>query len=131
MKNLEVFKKKRYLIPTVFLLIILLLNFVKYPFVFYIPFNIPGKQMASTLPPMGIFIESKFKSEKTNEPCSILNHEEIHWEQYKRMGLFSFHFNYFKLYFKKGRINNWMEVEARKPCNFKNVEKQKKWTIGF
>lgn len=120
MKNLEAFKKKRYLIPLIFLLIILLLNFVKHPFVFYLPFNIPGKQMASSIPPLGIFIESKYKSENTKAQCSILKHEMIHWEQYKRMGLLSFHYNYLKCYLNSGRINNWMEEEAREPCKGKS-----------
>ncbi len=35
------------------------LNYVKYPFVFYLYLNIPGAQMAITIPPFGIFIESQ------------------------------------------------------------------------
>jgi len=98
------------------LIFIICLNFFKYPFICYLPLNIPGKQMAITIPPFGIFIESKYKNEDFNNPCSILKHEMVHWEQYKRMGLFSFHYNYLRSYFNSGRIKNWMEKDARIPC---------------
>jgi len=94
----------------------LILNIFKHPFVYYLPVNIPGKQMACRLPPCGIFIESEYKDEEINSPCSILNHERVHWSQYERMGLLSFHYNYIKCYTHSGRINNWMEDEARLPC---------------
>ena len=116
MKLLALFKKKVVLISLVFMLFVLVLNLIKHPFIFYTPFNIPGKQMASTIPPFGIFIEAKYRSENTNLPCSIIKHEMVHWQQYKRMGLFSFHYSYIKCYLNTGRINNWMEDEARKPC---------------
>ena len=32
--------------------------------VYYIPFDIPGSQMATTLPPFGIFIESKYEGKR-------------------------------------------------------------------
>ncbi len=119
MIHLQIVKKKRYAIPSVFIVIILVLNLIKHPFVYYLPFDIPGKQMASTIPPFGIFIESNYRNENSNDPCSILKHENIHWEQYKRMGLISFHYNYLKCYINSGRINNWMEEEAREPCKLK------------
>lgn len=103
------------------------LNYVKYPFVFYLYLNIPGAQMAITIPPFGIFIESQYRHEDPNDPCSILIHEQIHWKQYKRMGLFSFYFNYIKCYVHSGRINNWMEREARKPCSSKRNHRP----VGF
>lgn len=102
------------------MVIILVLNLTKYPFVYYLPFNIPGKQMASTIPPFGIFIESKYENENSNNPCSIMKHEIIHWEQYKKIGLISFHYNYLKCYLNSGRINNWMEEKAREPCKLKS-----------
>ena len=108
---------KKYVFTILFLTIIVILNLFKTPHVYYLAFKIPGKQMAITFPPFGIFIESEYQNENTNNNCSILNHEMVHWEQYKRMGLFSFHYNYLKLYFKYGRINNWMEEEARKICH--------------
>ena len=80
---------------------------------FYLPFEIPGTQVAATLPPFGIFIEDEFENEG-NGPGSILRHEIIHWQQYKRMGLIKFHYNYLTLYIKYGRVNNWMESEARR-----------------
>jgi len=82
--------------------------------VIYLPFDIPGKQMAATIPPFGIFIENKYKSESCG--CgSILSHEKIHWDQYKRLGLIGFYYQYISQYLKHGRIHNhWMEVEARK-----------------
>ena len=120
MKHLQFLKKKRYLISFAFTLIILILPFIKYPFVFYLPFNIPDKQMAITIPPFGIFIESKYQNENSNDPCSILKHEMVHWEQYKKMGLISFHYNYMSCYLNSGRINNWMEDEAREPCKIKS-----------
>jgi hypothetical protein len=49
----------------------------------------------------------------------ILKHEIVHWEQYKRMGLLSFYYNYLKYYLNSGRMNNWMEDEARNPCKGK------------
>jgi hypothetical protein len=116
MKHIQLFKKKRYLILFLFMIIISVLNLIKHPFVYYLPFNIPGKQMASTIPPFGIFIESKYEYEIASNPCSIIKHEIIHWEQYKRMGLISFHYNYLKCCLNSGRINNWMEKEARWPC---------------
>jgi len=51
-------------------------------YVWYLPFDIPGKQMAATLPPLGVFIELKYKNEKIDDKCSILTHEMIYWEQY-------------------------------------------------
>ena len=117
MKHIQLFKKKRYLILFLFMIIISVLNLTKHPFVYYLQFNIPGKQMASTIPPFGIFIESQFKNKDENDPClHPYKHEMVHWEQYKRMGLISFNYNYLKCYLSSGRINNWMEEEARGPC---------------
>ena len=101
-------------------LILTLLNIFKIEFVYYLPFNIPGSQMAITLPPFGIFIESTYKKEEKN-PCSVYQHEKIHWIQYQRMGLFKFYYTYLNLYLKSGRIYNWMEEEARMPCKTKKI----------
>ena len=120
MKYFQFLKKKRYAIPSVFIIIILILNLIKHPFVYYLPFNIPGDLKASTIPPFGIFIESKYQNENSNEPCSLIKHEMVHWEQYKRMGLISFYYNYLKCYINSGRVNNWMEEEAREPCKLKS-----------
>jgi hypothetical protein len=113
-------KKKRFTIPIGLILVVSLLNLVKHPFVVYLPFGIPGPQAASTIPPFGIFIESdQKKTDESNWACSYLTHEMVHWEQYKRMGLVSFHYNYLSLYFKSGRKNHWMEEEASEPCRKK------------
>jgi hypothetical protein len=77
--------------------------------IYYIPFDIPGSQLAATIPPFGIFIESKYETNKT-----ILRHEMVHWSQYNRMGFFGFYSTYFSEYKKYGRKNGPMEVEARK-----------------
>jgi len=77
--------------------------------IYYIPFDIPGSQMAATIPPFGTFIESKHKKDK-----SIVRHELAHWVQYNRMGFLNFYGTYFKEYLKYGRKYGPMEVEARK-----------------
>lgn len=111
--------KKRWLI-LLFVILIFILNLFKHPFVFYLPFNIPGTQMAATIPPFGIFIESKYKNENKKSPVSVIQHERVHWQQYERMGLFSFYYNYFKYYIIYGRINHPMEREARKNKKINN-----------
>ena len=100
----------------VLILTIIILDIFKYPSVVYLPFRIPGKQMAITIPPFGMFIEKQFRDEDRSDPCTVYRHEMEHWKQYKRMGLTSFYYNYLKVYFKYGRFNNWMEREARRPC---------------
>ena len=93
--------------------VLFVFNLDKEERVYYIPFDIPGKQMAATIPPFGIFIEEKYMSEGDG-PGSILSHERVHWnKQYKEMGLIKFYYNYTSLYIKHGRIDNWMEDEAR------------------
>lgn len=77
--------------------------------VYYIPFNIPGSQMAATIPPLGTFIESK----KRNDAL-VLKHEMAHWTQYERMVFWGFYSTYISEYIKYGRFFGPMEVEARK-----------------
>ena len=99
------------------LLITLLTYFLfKKDKVYYIPFNIPGSQMAATIPPFGIFIESKYKTDK-----SILRHEMVHWSQYQRMGFFGFYSTYISEYKKYGRKYGPMEVEARRLSKLKHI----------
>ena len=83
--------------------------------VFYLPFDIPGSQMAATIPPLGIFIEEKYRGEGEG-PGSILAHERIHWhQQYCKMGLVRFYSEYIDGYLEHGRKHGHpMEVEARK-----------------
>lgn len=80
-----------------------LVNYVNY---------LPGKIMAMTIPPFGIFIEKKYESEG-NQSGSILAHERIHWLQYQELGLWKFYVNYFAGYIKYGRFNAPMEIDAR------------------
>ncbi len=95
------------------IILVLVLNLNKNERVYYIPFDIPGKQMAATIPPFGIFIEEKYTSDGDG-PGSVLSHERVHWnKQYKEMGLIKFYYNYASVYIKHGRIDNWMEDEAR------------------
>lgn len=61
-----------------------------------------------TIPPFGIFI---LKKHKGNE--KILEHDLIHWKQYKRMGLFLFYFRYFTQLIIIGYDTMPMEMEAR------------------
>lgn len=92
----------------------LIYSVVKKDKVYYIPFDIPGSQMAATIPPFGIFIEEKYKGDK-----SLLNHELVHWDQYDRMGFFGFYSTYISEYIKYGRKYGPMEVEARKLSKLK------------
>ena len=98
--------KKYVLIIITFFLVFFIMKKNK---VYYIPFDIPGSQMAATIPPFGIFIEKKYKEDK-----SLLNHELVHWDQYNEMGVFGFYSTYISEYVKYGRKYGPMEVEARK-----------------
>lgn len=82
--------------------------------IYYLPFDIPGKQMAATIPPFGIFIENEYRFEGDG-PGSVLAHERVHWnEQYCKMGLFRFYYSYLSEYILHGRIDHEMEKEVRK-----------------
>lgn len=107
----------------ILIVISLIVGFVSYSIlkkdkVYYIPFDIPGKQMAATVPPFGIFIESKYRKDD-----EMLRHELVHWSQYRRMGLYGFYSTYFSEYKKYGRFNGPMEVEARKLSKVKTKQK--------
>jgi hypothetical protein len=114
-KKFYICEMKKYIILSIsFFCFVFLKNLFKQECVVYIPFNIPGSQMAATIPPFGIFIESKYSQEGDGKG-SILAHERIHWLQYQRLGLLNFYYEYFTEYFKHGRVHDhWMEVEARK-----------------
>lgn len=70
--------------------------------------NIPGNYNAVTIPPAGIFIS---QDQAGNE--ALLKHEMIHWQQYQRMGLGPYYFNYFKGLIEHGYDQHPMEQEAR------------------
>ena len=63
---------------------------------------------ARTIPPFGIYIK---ESEKDNE--SLLEHELVHWNQYKKMGLINFYMQYVKELKQYGYDKMPMEKEAR------------------
>ena len=99
---------KKYKLFVLFVLF-LLLFITKKNKTYYIPFDIPGSQMAMTIPPFGSFIELKYINNK-----SILKHEMVHWSQYRKMGFWGFYKTYLYEYIKYGRKYGPMEVEARK-----------------
>lgn len=101
----------RYL-SRILLLTILILIITKKERVYYLPLDFPGPQMAATIPPIGIFIEKKYEDEGDGRG-SILAHEQVHWDQYRGMGLIKFYYSYSTEYLMHGRFNHWMEEEAR------------------
>jgi hypothetical protein len=98
---------KKYILLTLTLLVLFFV--FKKNKIYYIPFNIPGDQMAATIPPFGTFIESRYKNNK-----ELLRHELIHWDQFNRMGFLGFYRTYISEYLKYGRKYGPMEIEARK-----------------
>ena len=69
--------------------------------------RLPRNHNAITIPAVGIFIK---ESEKENK--ELLNHELVHWEQYKREGLLMLP-KYIIENLRKGYDENNYEVEAR------------------
>lgn len=63
---------------------------------------------AQTIPPFGIFIKT---SELGND--ELLNHELIHWQQFKEKGLLSFYYQYIKQLIKFGYDKAPFEKQAR------------------
>lgn len=80
---------------------------VKPPRIYYVNKLLPPYR-AMTIPPFGIFIKKEFKDNK-----KILNHDLIHWKQYKKMGLFMFYFRYLMQLLIIGYDQMPMEIEAR------------------
>lgn len=61
-----------------------------------------------TLPPRAIYVrEDKIMDDR------LIRHEEVHWEQYKRMGVVKFYALYIWYTLRYGYWANPMEVEAR------------------
>lgn len=98
---------KKYLL--IFITLFFLYSICKKDKIYYIPIDIPGSQMATTIPPFGTFIEQRFKNNQ-----ELLRHELVHWSQFNRMGFFGFYFTYISEYMKYGRKYGPMEREARK-----------------
>lgn len=97
----------------IILVSILILNINKKERIYYLPVDILGTQMAATIPPFGIFIEDDYEHEG-DASGSILRHEKVHWEQYRKMGLIRFYYCYLSEYINHGRIYHSMEEEARR-----------------
>jgi hypothetical protein len=64
---------------------------------------------AKVVPPFGIYIN---KSQSDNS--LLLQHEMVHWKQYKSTGALLFYLRYFTEYVIYGYDNMPMEIEARK-----------------
>lgn len=111
--------KKRLVFLGLIFTVLFVLNLFKAPVVIYLPFNLPDNLKGSSIPPFGIFILDKYKDEKNPNACTVMQHEMEHWNQYRQMGLFSFHYQYLKEFVVNGRVNHWMEREANKNCKRK------------
>lgn len=80
---------------------------MKKPKIYYVRWTLPPYR-AMTIPPFGIFIRKQYRDNQ-----KILNHDMVHWGQYKKMGLFKFYFQYFKEFLTYGYDKMPMEMEAR------------------
>ena len=80
----------------------------------WLPFNLRG----ATLPPFGIFI----KHDHINNQ-KIINHDLIHWKQYKRMGLLLYYFRYAIQLIIIGYDTMPMEMEARHEEKYEDIYK--------
>ncbi len=67
-----------------------------------------GNYNARTVPPFGIYINELQKGN-----IELINHEKIHWDQYKKKGLIPFYFQYTKQACEYGYDKMPMEMEAR------------------
>jgi hypothetical protein len=77
---------------------------VKVYYVERLPFDYNGL----IVPPIGVFI--KKEAANSNE---LLQHELVHWEQYREEGLIPFLIGYISENIRNGYDNNGYEVEAR------------------
>jgi hypothetical protein len=73
---------------------------------------------AMTIPPFGIFILNKYKGDN-----QILQHDLIHWQQYKRMGIFMYYFRYIIQLIIIGYDTMPMEMEARQHEKYEDIYK--------
>lgn len=67
-----------------------------------------GNYNARTIPPFGIYV---LESQRNNS--ALLNHERIHWKQFKEKGLLGFYIDYANQLAKHGYDAMPMEIEAR------------------
>jgi hypothetical protein len=89
----------------------------KDPKIYYVKYLLPPFR-AMTIPPFGIFIKLKYKGNK-----QILQHDLIHWKQYKRMGLIMYYLRYFIQLIIIGYDTMPMELEARQFEKYEDVYK--------
>lgn len=61
-----------------------------------------------TLPPFGIYIRVGHEADQ-----GLKEHEAVHWEQYERMGCWSYYLTYLWYQVRYGQANHPMEIEAR------------------
>ena len=69
--------------------------------------NLPDGTMAVTTPPFGIFIRPEARHNK-----EVLEHEQCHWNQYRRMGLIDF----WKTYLADSKKYPYHEIPMEKEC---------------
>jgi hypothetical protein len=89
----------------------------KNPKIYYVKYLLPPFR-AMTIPPFGIFIKEKYKNND-----HILQHDLIHWKQYKRMGLIMFYVRYFFQLVFIGYDTMPMEMEARQKEKYEDLYK--------
>ena len=70
--------------------------------------SLSGNYNARTIPPFGVYIK---ESQRNNK--ELLEHEIVHWNQYRTMGLIKFYSTYYKQLKEHGYDQMPMEKEAR------------------
>lgn len=83
----------------------------KPPRIYYVSW-LPLRLRGACLPPVGIFINTKYKGDHRYMDA-LLAHDLIHWRQYERMGLFMYAFRYVAQIILIGYDTMPMEMEAR------------------
>ena len=78
-----------------------------------------------TIPPFGIFIKPEYRDDN-----SVLEHDMIHWQQYKRMGLIMYYLRYFLQLVIIGYDTMPMEMEARQKEGTLYNYRDKFWKNG-
>jgi hypothetical protein len=67
------------------------------------------KRDAVTLPPFGIYCRASVLGD-----MQLAAHEQVHWEQYQKMGFWRYYLTYLWYQIRYGYDKNPMEVEAKK-----------------
>jgi hypothetical protein len=95
---------------------------MKHPNVYYIKSNQLPVFRAICIPHVGIFIKEKYKDDKT-----LLEHELVHWKQYKRMGSLVFLLRYLFQFIVIGYDTMPLELEARQTDESLWNYRERKW----